>query len=132
MKIKIPNRRKHPVLFQYQNQCFPQPAYLEFDPAATGKLALSADYSGEIGNAVPVDVWNGKIIRFKIPPYTTRAALKRLETDPELWRRLTAIREGFDIFWNGNNYVGGHKDPELAWMTAHYIEETLNKEMGEW
>jgi len=22
--------------------------------------------------------------------------------------------------------------PVLEWMTAHYIEETLNKEMGEW
>jgi len=124
MKIMIPNRRKQPVFHQFQNQCFPQVAYLEFDPLQTGEIKLIADYSGEVGNAVPMDVWHNKILRFMIPAYVTLKALKELRSDERLPHMLEQLREGYDLMWDGNNYVG-RLDTELYHSVCHYIEERL-------
>jgi len=130
MKIMIPNRRKQPVFHQYQNQCFPQTAYLEFDPSQTGEIKLVADYSGCIGNAVPMDVWHNKILRFRIPSQVTLKALKDLRSDERLSNMLEQLREGYDLMWDGNNYVGRF-DTELYHGLCQYVEEQLHALM-EW
>jgi hypothetical protein len=125
MKIMIPNRRKQPVFHQYQNQCFPQTACLEFDPAQTGEIKLIADYSGEIDNAVPMDVWNNKILRFKIPSEVTLKALKELRSDKRLSNMLEQLREEYKVVWDGNNYVGRF-DTDLYHGICQYVWETTN------
>lgn len=126
MKVIVPNTRKHPVLRQYQNQCAPQTAFLEFDPASDGELILTADYSGEIGNAVPASVWHSRILRFHISPYTTGTALRELRKDQRLLGMLDTLRKGYEEVWNGNNYVGRF-DSELYLKICHYIHTTLGE-----
>ena len=129
MKIQIPNRRKRPVFHQYSGQCFPQNAYLEFDPSQAGELVLTADYSGEIGNAVPMDVWHSRILRFKIPSQVTLKALKELRSDERLARMLEQLKGGYEVIWNGNNYVGQF-DSDTYHGICQYVEEQLYALMG--
>jgi hypothetical protein len=124
MKITLRNRRKKPVFCQYQGQCSVQPAYLEFDPAREGELELTADYSGDIGNGVPADVWNKKILRFAIPAWTTAKVLKELRCDARLARMLEQVREEYEVVWNGNNYVG-RVDNDMQYFVEGYIQERV-------
>ena len=126
MKIQTTNKKRKPVFCQYPGQCFPQYAYLEFDPMtpATEEIVLTADYSGEIGNGVPHDVWHNLILRFGIPSEITRKTLSALKNDARLIGMLEQLREGYDQVWDGNNYVGKF-DTELYYTVCQYVEETL-------
>jgi hypothetical protein len=130
MKIMIPNRRKQPVFHQYQNQCFPQHAYLEFDPMLEGELTLTADYSGETGNGVPEAVWHNRVLRVGIPAQVTLKALKDLRSDERLSNMLEQLREEYEVVWDGNNYVGRF-DTDLYHGICQYVEERLYSLM-EW
>ncbi len=63
MNVSIEHLRgTHPRLYcMYPRQQRPQPAYIELD-TRTGRMR--ADYDGEIGNAVPMDVRNGTVRRY--------------------------------------------------------------------
>ena len=124
MKIQIPNRKRKPVLYQYQGQCFPQPAYLELDPMLAGEIVLTADYSGEIGNGVPMSVWHNLILRFGIPSQVTLKALNTLKKDKDFNSMLEQLRDDYDQVWNGNNYVGKF-DVDLYACVCHYTQERL-------
>ncbi len=124
MKIRVPNRKRKPVLYQYQGQCFPQPAYLELDPMLAGETVLTADYSGEIGNGVPMSVWHNLILRFGIPSQVTRKALNALKKDEKLIAMLEQLRDDYDQVWDGNNYVGKF-DTDLYHCVCHYTQEKL-------
>jgi len=107
IKIVIPNRRKKPVLFQYQGQCLPQPAYLELDPTkCTNGLICHADYSGEIGNAVPMSAWHNRVFRIPVSPQVSRRGLKALEKDAKFITLVDHLVDSWEEVWNGNNYVG--------------------------
>ena len=126
MKIQIPNKKRKPVFCQYDGQCFPQYAYLEFDPMtpATEEIVLIADYSGEIGNGVPHDVWHNLIVRIGVPSEVTLKALNTLRKDEKLIGMLEELREGYDQVWDGNNYVGKF-DTDLYYTVCQYVTETL-------
>ncbi len=124
MKIQIPNRKRKPVLYQYQGQCFPQPAYLELDPMLTGEIVLTADYSGEIGNGVPMNVWHNLILRFGIPSQVTLKALNTLKKDKDFNSMVEQLRDDYDQVWDGNNYVGKF-DTDLYHCVCHYTQEKL-------
>jgi len=124
MKIQIPNRKRKPVLYQYQGQCFPQPAYLELDPMLAGEIVLTADYSGEIGNGVPMSVWHNLILRFGIPSQVTLKALNTLKKDKDFNSMLEQLRDDYDQVWNGSNYVGKF-DTDLYYCVCHYTQEKL-------
>jgi hypothetical protein len=126
MKIQIPNRKQKPVFFQYQGQYAPQYAYLEFDPMtpATEEIVLTADYSGEIGNGVPSDVWHNLILRIGIPSDVTLKALNVIKKDERLVSMLEELREGYDQVWNGSNWVGKF-DTDLYHTACQYVTETL-------
>jgi hypothetical protein len=128
MKIKIvlPNRRKKPVFFQYQNQCAPQRAYLEIDPSkCTTGLICHADYTGEIGNGVPVAVWHDLVFRVPVAPEMSRTALKALETDDQFISLVDQLVDSWDEIWNGNNYVGKY-DRDVYDMLCQHVWETTN------
>ena len=126
MKIQTTNKKRKPVFYQYDSQCFPQPAYLEFDPMTSAKeeIVLLADYSGAIGNGVPSNVWHNLILRIGIPCEVTRKALNTLKKDARLIAMLEELREGYDQVWDGNNYVGKF-DTDLYYTVCQYVEETL-------
>lgn len=126
VKIVLPNRRKKPVFFQYQNQCFPQRAYLEIDPAKCAtNIKCHADYTGDIGNAVPVAVWHDRIFQIPVAPEMSRTALKALETDDQFISLVGQLVDSWDEIWNGNNYVGKY-DRDVYDMLCCHVWETTN------
>ena len=114
-----------PVFFQYPQQTSPQPAFLEFDPSSP-ELFLKADYSGEIGPALPADVALGKLVRFYIHSFASRDSLLSLADDEDLAAMLTNVRDHYRIVWNGNNYVG-QCDLDEDWQQGiiDYLEHRL-------
>ena len=126
IKIVIPNRKKKPVFFQYQYQNFPQGAYLEIDPSkCTTNIKCHADYTGEIGNAVPAAVWHDRVFRVPVAPEVSRTALKALETDERFITLVDQLVESWEEIWNGNNYVGKH-DRDVYDMLCQHVWETTN------
>lgn len=126
IKIVIPNRKKKPVFYQYQNQCFPQRAYLEIDPSkCTTNIKCYADYTGEIGNAVPVAVWHDLVFRIPVAPEVWRKGLKDLEQDERFITLVGQLVDSWEEVWNGNNYVGKH-DRDTYNMLCQHVWETTN------
>jgi hypothetical protein len=123
LKIKLPSRKKYPVLAQYQNQHTPQPAYLEFTPDETQRtrtLVLSADYSGEIGNSVPAAVFHDFVFRFAISPHLDRHALKALERDDRLLNLVGRLQDSYSASWYDGHYRGLF-DRDLADMIREHL-----------
>lgn len=102
MKINISD--SDPVnkyFLHYSGQIEPQDAYIEI---SNGEV--TADVNGEIGNAVPIDVYLGKIHRIRIPcELTPKAVIQIIEEHREDFEIVAA---GIDEEWCGRqgNYVG--------------------------
>jgi len=127
IKIVIPNRRKQPVFSKYQNQCMPQPAYLELDPTkCTNGLICHADYSGEIGNGVPMSVWHNRVFRIPMSPEVSRRGLKALEQDEKFITLVDQLVDSWEEVWNGNNYVGRFDSDAYYSLCWHARETTMN------
>ena len=88
----------------YPGQSDPQRAYIELDVRT---LRLSARYNGEIGTAVPMDVYYGYRKRWEIPILTGAAATELMLSIVPLATRIVA---GYTKIWNGNNYVARYTD----------------------
>ena len=98
---KIDTAIRHPLFHQYDGQFEPQPAYLEIDLESG---VVEVDYSGEIGSAVPVRVWNEIVRRYSINPDLTADELNwLLDLIEPLAKQVLA---GADIRWDGSNYRG--------------------------
>lgn len=86
--------------YPYQTQ--PQTTFLSLDPS---NRILSAHTNPEIGNAVPVEVWNGVVRRYGLhnPSLTAREIGHIMSKIKPL---ANQVCDGFEIVWNGNNHVG--------------------------
>ncbi|WP_276681533.1 hypothetical protein [Thalassolituus oleivorans] len=105
IKFEASTANRFPVYAKYEGQHQPQPAFLELD---IRDGSLTADYSGEIGNAVPVDVWNNLILRFTLQPETTAEEIERIiEENKETFQ---GILNGAESEWNNSNWVGKFTD----------------------
>lgn len=93
--------KRFPVYAQYSGQHSPQPAFLELD-IRDGSLV--ADYSGEIGNAVPSAVWYSLVLRFKLAPETTAGQIEIIISDNK--DLFQSILDGSESVWDGSNWVG--------------------------
>lgn len=93
--------KRFPVYAQFSGQCMPQPAYLELD---IRDGSLDADYSGDIGNAVPGAVWHDLVLRFKLGPETTAGQIEKIINDNK--DLFQSILDGSESHWNGSNWVG--------------------------
>ncbi len=71
------------------------------DLHADGKLYIG--YNPEIGNAIPCDVWNGKVQRFTVTGNSKAEAREWYKSNKE---QLLRVLEGMGEKYNGNNYVG--------------------------
>ena len=118
MKIyKVESEKLLPLYRKYQGQCQPQNAYFEVDLAYG---TLSCYYIGEIGNAVPSDVWHNKCLRFPVPNnLKTEDYNELMESVLELAKDL---EKTYDEEWDGNNYVGIY-DEEIYQMLDSAVDE---------
>ena len=64
-----------PIHAHYDGQHYPQQSGLELD-TRTGELTTFIN--GEVGNAVPEDVWNNIVLRFAVSPYASARAIAEL------------------------------------------------------
>ena len=109
IRISLPEG-KTPVLRQYDGQCQPQPAYIQID--ADG--FVFADYSGEIGNAIPMSVWHNVDRRIGLSPTVSGYALRQYMGGEEFRALLERYYAGADDEWDGSNRVGKATDDALA------------------
>jgi hypothetical protein len=100
----VPVAEERALFRHYAGQHQPQPAYVQLD-CETGKL--TADYNGEIGNAVPFAVWHGLRLRWAIPPLKAGAANRLLEALVPIAEKIVA---GFSREWDGSNHVGRYTE----------------------
>lgn len=120
---------RHPIYCQYQGQSGPQDAFIALD-CRDG--SAWADYNAEIGNAVPVDVWHGHILRFGISPYASGA---RINAEMEAMRpRFAEIVAGYSSHWDGSNTRARWTDEAVRAIgiaeseTFEYPEDPCNGE----
>lgn len=92
-----------PLYCQYGGQNTAQDAFLEID---CDKKEISFSYDHEVGNAVPVDVWNHRTIRIGINNCVSSDLLDEIVEDEEFVGLVNAILSGYECVYNGNNYVG--------------------------
>lgn len=120
------NETDAPLYKMYSQQHNPQPCYLRFDPEAS-VIALSAQYSGEIGGGVPADAWNRTVLHFNIDPCTSRTAIEALAEDEDLFDLLSEIKEGFSR--SDSHYERGRYTPE-AEDAIESVEIRLSERPG--
>jgi len=96
----------------YDGQIEAQPVYIEIDPEAG---TVSADCNGEIGNAIPMNVYHGRIMRVGIPCLTASAANRLMRDLLPLVEKLAA---GYTCEWDGSNNVGRLTDEAMAALEA--------------
>lgn len=87
---------------QYPGQTSPQPAHIELDPATR---TLSAGINPEIGNAVPVSIFRGRILRWTLPgaPWRADAAARLMAQIAPMAERIC---DGYEEGWDGSDPVG--------------------------
>lgn len=100
-KIVFTSTATAPLFAHYQGQVQPQPAYVSLD-LNTGEI--DADYSGEIGNGMPADVWHGVVRRYKIAVDLTADQVTKLLDD--IKPKLQRVLDGSEVVWDGSNWVG--------------------------
>lgn len=97
---------RHPVFEQYQGQFEAQPAYISCD-LRTGEIWAAAN--GEIGNAVPMDVYHGHV---------------------RLAARMGPIIDGYESRWDGSNHVANFT--EGAQQALYALEDAWSALASAW
>lgn len=102
LKTKKLNVNDPTVLYhKYPTQQYPQDAYLEMD---CDKGTLRATTDGEIGGAVPMRVFHGRVRRYSIPEGAQPADVNKLMDDlVPIFERVLA---GYECEWDGSNHTG--------------------------
>lgn len=90
-----------PLYERYRGQNNAQPAYVELDEDGE----VSAYSSGEVGNGVPMRVWNRRSLRCPVPASIKGSALASL-LQGEALPLLERIHAGHSVEWDGSNRVG--------------------------
>ena len=91
-----------PLYKKYLGQHQPQDAYVEMDEYGF----VSASYNPEVGNAVRMDVYQRRTLRFGITPYLSGDELADIVTSEEVTNLLAIIYAGHDVRWDGSNHRG--------------------------
>jgi len=111
IKLSIPNLRDEvaPLYRRYPSQGNPQPAYIQIEKDGT----VSADFSGEIGNAIPFHVFHGQTLRRGVSPFVIGSALADYLESQEGMLLLGRIHAGHSIKWDGHNNVGRQDEDSM-------------------
>ena len=111
-----------PLYVQYDRQTNAQDAYVEIHADGT----VDYESNSEIGNAVPVSVWHGRIRRIPIPNHLTPTGYQQLHDF--IKDELEILINGMDEKWDGSNWVGTLT--EEARETLDQLEYASSQ--GEW
>lgn len=119
-----------PLYNRYSRQTNPQPAYVYL----TEDGDVGADYSGEIGNSVPMAVWNNRTLHWGVKSDINGNLLADF-LENEARPLLEKVHEGHEVDWDGNNHVGLLSDE--AKIAAEQLQDMLdnlwqNGEGGVW
>ena len=102
LAVQLPKTRKD-YLWQYPGRDYPQGAYLQLRMSAEPPH-LCATFNGELGTAVPGDVYHGHTLRFEFP------CDARLRDVREAMRQVAPLcaelAQGYDTKFDGQNMVG--------------------------
>lgn len=104
VRIEVTRVTGTELYHRYPTQTEPQGCYIELCPS---DRQLSAGSNAEIGNAVPMDVWHGRRLRFSIPCLTETTANRLLDKIAPLAARVC---DGYSCEWDGGNHVGRYND----------------------
>ena len=96
-----------PLYRKYPGQIYEQGAFVEMDECGF----ISASYNPEIGNAVPMYVYQRRTLRFGITPYLSGDKLADIVASEKITNLLATIYAGHDVRWDGSNHRG-HLDGE--------------------
>lgn len=111
-----------PVYERYPGQTEAQPAHISLDE--DGEVSVSSD--PEIGGAVPMNVWHGRVRRYRIPCDVKGKALADFLGREDIQQALEVVHGGRTEFWDGSNYVG------RLTTAARDAEEFLTAECESW
>lgn len=106
---------------KYPTQTQPQGTYLDLDPS---EETLRADWNSEIGNAIPVDVWHGRIRRYTLPSAYLRSDAIGALMD-EVAPLAQRVCDGYSEEWDGSNYAARLTDD------AQQAEEGIYEALSE-
>lgn len=128
LKINLELKERLPLHLQYEGQHSPQNCGFELD-TRTGELTTFINY--EIGNAVPIDVWEGKVLRFNVSPYSSASAITALaEENAEFFQSVLDGLEDAESFWD-NNSIGAISDTVIISVSEQMQYETVPSTMAE-
>lgn len=99
---------RFPLYRKYPGQFEPQKAYIFLD-LESGECG--ADYSGEIGNAIPSRQWHNIVLTFAISPYYMADKIESVINDNAEF--FQALLDNSAVEWDGNNYRGKITDEKL-------------------
>ncbi len=100
--------RQESLFALYPGQSSPQPCYLELDLQAG---TLAAGWDDQVGNAVPLPVWQGLVRRYEIPCLRLDV-VNRLMTD--IAPLADQVIRGASVVWDGHNYVARLSNDAIA------------------
>ena len=117
---------------KYSGQTNSQPVYIDLD-LDTG--VVTAGYNAEIGNAVPMAVWNGKVLRWSVPVVPTAEAMNR---------ELAQLLPQFDRVASGQENAEGVQleieyhlqtcfdtdDQVIVWAAGDWLSGTSSESLG--
>jgi hypothetical protein len=98
VKVREVTGSESELLTIYPGQFSPQDAFLELD---CREEVFTAEWNGEIGYGVPMDVWEGHTLRFGIPLLRTSTVNQLLHDLESLAERVCA---GYESEWTGSNW----------------------------
>ena len=91
-----------PLYKKYSDYLPEQDAFVEMDEYGF----VSASYNPEIGNAVRMDVYQRRTLRFGITPYLSGDELADIVTSEEVTNLLAIIYAGHDVRRYGHGHMG--------------------------
>ena len=108
-----------PLYRKYPGQIHVQDAFVEMDEYGF----VSASYNPEVGNAVRMDVYQRRTLRFGITPYLSGDELADIVTSEEVTNLLAIICGGRGVRWDGRNnfgYLDGGAKSALAELEEYF------------
>ena len=117
-------KNKAPVYSKYNSQFNPQPAFIQLD-CRDG--SLMADYSGEIGNAVPMYFWHNQAVRWDIPSETSGESIKEVFESEDFQVCCQRILDGYEDYWDGSNWRGRYSEDAQA--ASQEVERILENRL---
>lgn len=108
-----------PLYCHYPNQIQAQPAYVTLN-LQTGEV--DAQFSGEIGNGMPADVWHGTVRRYPIRSDLSGAQI--MEVIEDIKDTLQGILDNSEVVFDNGNWVGQLK------KTGESAEDSLPELLG--